>query len=126
MAEGTTRAEGRGSALLWFGLLGAPAAWTVQVVVAPDLAEILCYPATGEGRGEVYGIGIEPFLVALTAALTTVALLALAAAFACWRRTRDGGRAEWMAFGGMLVSGLFGAAIVIGFVPMAMLESCVV
>jgi hypothetical protein len=130
-ARRTTRAETAGSLLLWFGILAAPLAWTTQVILAPDLAEVLCYPgARGSGRAQVYGMDIQVFIVALTAALTLVCLAGLVVSLRCSRalRTADdaapGGRARWMARAGVLVSALFGLATVIGFIPVFVLEAC--
>jgi hypothetical protein len=130
---GTTvsRAEARGSLLLWFGLLAGPVCWSLQMLLAPDLSEVLCYPgARGSGLGEVLGIGLEPFLVALTAGLAVVSGLGGLAAWGCHRRiaragdTTPGRRAAWMARAGLLVSALFTLAIVVGFIPMIFLDSC--
>jgi hypothetical protein len=128
-----SKAETKQSILLWFGILAAPAAWTLQVILAPDLAEILCYEGAAEtGRGRIYDVGIEPILVALTVVLAGVALLGILISASCWRKLRrspdttTAGRAGWMALAGVLVSVLFFVAIVVGFIPMAFLESCVV
>jgi hypothetical protein len=133
MNADATKAETKQSILLWFGILAAPAAWTLQVLLAPDLAEVLCYEAAaGSGRGEIYGLGMEPFLVVLTGLMAVVALLGVIVSLSCrrkLRRTSDpaaGGRAGWMALAGILVSVLFFVAIVVGFFPMIFLESCVV
>jgi hypothetical protein len=130
-AKDVTRAETRQSLLLWFGVLAAPLAWTAQVIIAPDLAEILCYPgAAGSGRGNVWGIGLEVFLVGVTAVATAVAALGVAVSVACWRRllasddATPARRATWMALSGILVSALFLIAIMVGFIPMVFLESC--
>lgn len=131
MAKEITRAETRQSLLLWFGILAAPLAWTLQLVIAPDLNEILCYPgAARSGRAEIYGLGIELFLVVLTAVLTVVGVVGGIAAYFCWRRLRasndttPASRASWMAFAGMLVSVLFVLALVVGFLPMVFLGPC--
>jgi hypothetical protein len=114
-AKSITRAETRGSLLLWFGILAGPLAWTTQVIVAPDLAEVLCYSgAEGSGRGQVYGIDIQIFIVALRCSRAL-------------RATEDSTtarRASWMARAGILVSALFALATVIGFIPVFLLESC--
>lgn len=130
-ARRITRAETRGSLLLWFGILAGPLAWTTQVIVAPDLAEVLCYSgAEGSGRGQVYGVDIQVFIVALTALLTLVCLAGLVASLRCSRALRatedstTAGRATWMARAGILVSALFALATVIGFIPVFLLESC--
>jgi hypothetical protein len=130
-ARRITRAETRGSLLLWFGILAGPLAWTTQVIVAPDLAEVLCYSgAEGSGRGQAYGVDIQVFIVALTALLTLVCLTGLVVSLRCSRVLRTSedsttaGRATWMARAGILVSALFTLATVIGFIPVFLLESC--
>jgi hypothetical protein len=131
-ARRITRAETKESLLLWFGILAGPLAWTTQVIVAPDLAEVLCYSgAEGSGRGQIYGVDIQAFIVALTAALTLVCLAGVLVSLRCWRvlramdDTTTARRATWMALAGILVSTLFALATVIGFIPVFLLESCV-
>jgi hypothetical protein len=130
-AKQITRAETRGSLFLWFGIFAGPLAWTTQVLLAPDLAEVLCYPgAEGSGRGEIYGIDIQTFIVMLTALLTLVCLAGLLVSLRCWRLQRaigdstTAGRAQWMAQAGILVSALFALATVVGFIPVVFLDTC--
>lgn len=130
--EETTRAESRQSFWLLFGVLAAPLAWLAQIFIAPDVAEIVCLPgAEGTGRGEIYGFALETFLLALTAAFTVVGIVALAGSARCLRRLRRAGddtsgrRATWMAYAGILVSALFLLSIIVGFIPLFFLESCV-
>jgi hypothetical protein len=129
--ERITRAETRQSVLLWFGILAGPLAWTAQVIVAPDLAEVLCYPgAERSGQGQIYGLDIEVFIVALTAVLTSVCLAGVLVSLRCLRVLRAANdsttarRATWMARAGVLVSTLFALATVVGFIPAFLLESC--
>jgi hypothetical protein len=117
--------------VLWFGVLAAPLAWTAQIIVAPDLAEILCYAGAAEsGRGQVYGLALESFLVAFNAVLTAVAVAGVLASLHCRRALRaspdrtPAQRATWMALAGLLVSTLFLVAIAVGFIPLLFLESC--
>ena len=130
--EETTRAETRHSFMLWFGVLAAPLAWLALIVIGPDVAEVVCLPgAEGSGRGQVYGLTIETFLLTLTAAFTIVAIAALAGSVRCLRVLRRAGdetpgrRATWMARAGVLVSGLLLLSIVVAFIPLYFLESCV-
>jgi hypothetical protein len=129
--DGVTRGETRGSVLLWFGILAGPLAWTAQVIVAPDLAEVLCYSgAKGSGRGQIYGLDIQVFIVVLTAALTAICLSGLLVSLKCSRAQRaardttPGRRATWMARAGVLVSSLFALATIVGFIPVFLLEAC--
>lgn len=109
----------------WFGILGAPVAWSLQEIVNVGLASYACYP---------HDIPLaQPLWSHLTATTYIVEAIALligvaagATAWRNWRRTRtekDGnaarllgsgdGRTRFMAMVGMLTSGLFLVAIVV-------------
>ncbi len=131
MAKEVTRAETTGSALLWFGLLAAPVAWSVMAA-APVLAEVLCFPGAGDSRGEIYGIDHVTFFALLLTGLTVIAIASLVVSYRCWRKLNaegaqvaTAGRANWMALASMLVSVLFLVGIVFGFFPLLFLSSCV-
>jgi hypothetical protein len=73
---------------LWFGFVGAPAAWSVQTLVNLSLVSHSCYPRltplASPATGGVRGIAFTVSLVALA--------VCLAAAFVSWRtwwRTRE-------------------------------------
>ncbi|HEX2241035.1 MAG TPA: hypothetical protein VHJ82_07855 [Actinomycetota bacterium] len=129
-AEEISRREGRGSFLLWFGLLGAPLAWVTQLVVNYSLEEwFACSPGAQE-RGEVAGLGVPTAAVIVSATLTVVAVLAGLVAWRCLRRmtTRSdasvGGRARWMAVAGIMNTILYTIALVASFAPPALLDVC--
>lgn len=130
-AKEVTRAETTRSWLLLFGVLGGPTAWAVQIIVAPDLAEVLCYPGAERSGPVVFGLALQPFIVVLSVVLTAVVIASGIAAFTCWRKLRrpddaaTGGRARWMAEAGMLVSALFLLSTVVGFLPVLFLDECV-
>jgi hypothetical protein len=63
--------------LQWFGLLGAPLAWTIQLVAGFGVADASC-----DGAG---GISVTPFAVTLTAFALAVAVAAEAAAVVLFR-----------------------------------------
>ena len=68
----------------WFGLLGAPLAWTVQLVLGFGVTEARC--DAGSAR---WGVGLDTWEISLMAAAGAVALLAEAAAVALYLATRD-------------------------------------
>lgn len=70
--------------LQWFGLLAAPLAWTVQLVVGFGAADANCARA-----GSRWGISVEAWMIGLTAAAAAVALCAEASAAALYRELRD-------------------------------------
>ena len=126
-AASSTRAESIGSAALWFGVFGGPAAWCLQILIGYNVEEIVC--ASGSQSQTVLGIGVEVLIVALHIGLTCVTLAAGLVSYRCWRRAGEGdastgGRARWMAAAGMMVSILFLIIIVSGFVPALFLETC--
>jgi hypothetical protein len=123
-----SRAEGRGSAFLWFGVLGGPAAWSVEIIVGYGVEEIAC--STGSASEEIEGIGIEPIIVLLTLFLGAVTAAAGLLAFGCLRRLRasrgaaPGGRAEWMAIAGIATSAIFLVLILVNLLSVVFLGVC--
>jgi hypothetical protein len=105
---------------LWFGLLGGPVAWTLQLLVDYPLVAHYCFP--GAARRIVPTIDSLRLLILLTSAIAlAVAVLALLTAMRSWRasggvlddaRTDSTdeappvGRVRFMALGGMLASAL--------------------
>jgi hypothetical protein len=126
-ASSVSRSESLGSLALWFGILGAPTAWGIQILVGYNIDEIVCSP--GSQSGELAGVGTETWIVVLHIVLTVMAVAALLVSFACWRRTGVGDsspaqRARWMALAGLMVSAFFLLIILSGFAPTAFLKSC--
>lgn len=128
--EAITRQESRGSAVLWFGLLGGPLAWVTQLVLNYSLEEwFACSPGTAT-TGVILGYRVPSIAFAVTAALAALALGAGLAALACYRKMRrsgDGeivGRARWMAVAGIMNSVLYFIIILASFGPPALLRVC--
>jgi hypothetical protein len=118
-----TRRESRGSAALWFGVLGSPVAWLGHLLLNYSLEEwFACSPATTDKVGQVSWTLNS--LMALTAA--AAGLISLAS----WRRLRrasDGDvldRERWMAFAGMVEGVIFVGAILLGYLPPLLLDTC--
>jgi hypothetical protein len=120
----------RASVLLWFGLFGAPAAWTAQFVLGYWLSEIGCSPG-GDG-----GLPVDAWTVAITAAAAALAVLAELAAIVTFRRTRGTrgmggseepppkGRVHFLATVGIAIAPLFFLIIVMSGVGVAVLQDC--
>ena len=117
---------GLGRTLLqWFGVLGAPGAWTLLLVFGYGFEEVAC------SRGSSHwGFGAGTGEAVLFAATAAVAVGALGASLATWRsaqRPEAGdvrGRHEWMGFAGLLVSTLFLALIMFTGFGVTSLEMC--
>jgi hypothetical protein len=109
--------------LLWFGVAGPPAAWTLHLLLGYGYEEAAC---SNRGGLDV----VEPLIVALTVVLAAATLAAGAAGYVSWRATRRGdlddprGRVAFMGFSGVVASALFLAIIVFGGVQLVVLDPC--
>lgn len=96
--------------LQWFGLLAAPLAWAVQLVVGFGVAEASCARA-----GSRWGIDVETWQITLTAAAATVAVCAEVSVLTLYRELRGveddapgpRGRLHFFAVAGMFGNVLF-------------------
>jgi hypothetical protein len=112
-------------AVLWFGLLGAPLAWTLQLWLSYGAAEAACAPgASGTLLDDTSDVSVA--IIGVIAAV--VAALALGAALrSATRVSGDDGAPSYvrfMAITGTGVSALFLATIVLGLVPLLALDPC--
>ncbi|MFL5819202.1 MAG: hypothetical protein ACJ76S_00765 [Solirubrobacteraceae bacterium] len=111
--------------LLWFGVLGAPAAWVVQFVFGYAVTEAAC-----DAAGSRWGIPIDTWTLIATAAAATVALASEVAAIAMFRATRrsgsepPAGRIHFLATVGLTVAPLFLCAIVMSGIGVIALTNC--
>lgn len=103
---------------LWLGLLAAPAALALQLVLGYGAEEADCAP--GSGAWDFSSHTVNAILFALAGA---VSIVGLATALASSRR-EAGGRVAFMAYAGVLVSALFGALVVMTGVGVLSLEPC--
>ena len=103
-----------GRALCWYGLLGAPLAWTVFHVVGVGIATGAC-----SAWGLRAGTGVQPATLALTFACLAVAVGGLLAAGVVYLSTRGveeegpppAGRIHFLAVIGLAIAPLFIAII---------------
>jgi hypothetical protein len=110
--------------LLFHGLLAAPLAWSAQLVVGYGIGEADC--SAGSRR---WGIDSEAAELALTAAAGAIALTGLlTAAWLLVEERRQGGddrgRIAFMAGGGVLVSAIFVALILLGGIASLAISHC--
>jgi hypothetical protein len=120
----------RSDLLLWFGLLGAPAAWTAQFLVGYWLSEVGC------SRGGDSGLAVDGWTIAATAVAAVLALLAELCAIRTFRATRGvrgvggsdepppKGRVHFLAVVGIVIAPLFFFIIVMSGVGVVVLEDC--
>jgi hypothetical protein len=128
-AKRITRAEGLGSAGLWFGVLGGPIAWVFHMVIGYSLEEwFACSPST-TSPGEILGMDVRSIAILITIVFGAVATAAGLVALRYLRRApgpRDEGsmRGRWMAVVGLMNSGLYLLIILGGFGPAFILQVC--
>lgn len=99
-----------GRLLSWYGLLGAPAAWTVFHVGGVGIATGACSPF-----GLSSGAAVQPWSIVLTVVCAAIAFGALLAAGAVWLATRGVeetaappvGRIHFLAVVGLAITPLF-------------------
>ena len=111
---------------MWFGLLGAPAAWTAQHVFGISVVEAACNPPRPH-----WGLPVDSMTLAATVVATIVAALSGAAAFMAYRATSDAGtdppeaRVRFLGIVGIVVSPLFLMIVLMSGITVIALPECV-
>ena len=111
-------------ARLWFGVLGAPLAWVAQFLIGYSLGLAACGAA-----GRKWGLSVDGWTLAATAAGAAVAVLATASAVQVYRATRDvgselpGARIHFLSVISLTIAPLFLAIILMGGVGAVVLEN---
>ena len=124
------------SGALWFALFGAPAAWSVQLLVSYALSSHSCFPRRVPLTAPTLE-ALPAWELGVAVAALVVALAAGGVAIHAWRATRaegEGsehrlletgeGRTRFMAFAGVLVSGLFALGVVLNLITPILLPAC--
>jgi len=109
---------------MWFAILGAPVAWSLQQLVNPPIFEHGCFPKDVPLAEPIWRNG-SSVAFSVEAAAIVVCVLAGIVAWRNWLRTRGekegsghhlleagDGRARFMAMVGLICSGLFLLAVV--------------
>jgi hypothetical protein len=122
-------------ALLWFGLFGAAAAWSLQELASYAILAHGCFPAwrplaalsSPADWSAALGVSVAALLIGVTASLT---------AYCAWQRTGAGeeshtthldvgeGRERFMALSGIIVSLIMLANILMNAVVLLSVPAC--
>jgi hypothetical protein len=123
---------------LWFGLGGAPIAWSINEVVNTALVSHNCYPGDSPLSAPLIG-ALSGVVAIVSLAAIIVGVLALITALRSWRVVRDGrsndpgpslagpppgGRSRFMARAGIAVSTVFLGGMVLQAIAIAMVHPC--
>jgi hypothetical protein len=111
----------------WFALLGAPLAWTVQLVVGFGVTQTWCAPVD-----RIWGVDATPWQVGLAVACGAVALAAQACALVLFRSLRGvahddagpEGRLYFFSVAALLGNTLFLTAIAVTAVGVLAHDAC--
>ena len=111
--------------LLWFGVFGAPAAWTLLLVVGYGFEEVDCSRGSKQWNFDSWTANLALFVAAAVVAAAAVAVSVWSWRTAQRPETADvRGRLTWLAFSGILVGCLFFALIVFTGVGISALDRC--
>jgi hypothetical protein len=121
---------------LWFGLFGAPAAWSVQLLVNYALVAHACFPKSEPLASPALG-GLHAIVLGTSFAALAIALAAAVTAGRSLRGSRHEshggngallevgeGRTGFMALAGVLVSGVFLLGIAMNAIPLFLVSPC--
>lgn len=131
--------------LLWFGLVGGPAAWTVQTLVDLAVSSHGCYPRLFPLEAPILS-SLRAIVITVSLAALIVCLVAAAAAVRTWSQTRHEhqgssgagekhsnaaalletgeGRTRFLAYAGLLTSILFIIAVLAHTVSIFIVGPC--
>jgi hypothetical protein len=124
--------------VLWFGLLAAPLAWSLQLLVNYAFAAHACFPRYVPLAYPIIGQGALTLVLIVVSVVTiAIGVLALYMAIHTWRRTskETGGGSHWlldtgegrtrfMAASGIMTSALFLLSMIVHLVAVLVLGYC--
>ncbi len=121
---------------VWFGLLGAPLAWSLQELVNVSLAGYACFPHDTPLAAPLWS-NLAAIVIAVDAVALVVCVAAGFAALHTWRRSRNekpgdaeqllgggDGRTRFMAMAGMMTSALFLAGTALAALNLTTVPLC--
>jgi hypothetical protein len=118
---------------LGFGLVGAPLAWNIELLVGTALSGHQCYPRYLPLAVPLW-TGTGAVLLAMSLVALALGVAATLVSWRCWMRTRDekpagaafggNGRTRFLALSGLLTSGLFLVALVFTIAAVVLVPLC--
>ena len=121
---------------IWFAIAAAPLAWNLQLLFNVGLSSYGCFPHD-EPRARPLWAHLPSAVGAIEVAAFVVCVVAALVAWRNWHRTRTerpgsahrvleagDGRTRFMALVGLLTSGLFGLAVILAAIVLALVPPC--
>jgi hypothetical protein len=117
---------------LCFGIVGAPLAWNIELLVGTALTGHQCFPRYMP-RALPMWTGTWGFLLGMSIAAFVLAIAAALVAWRSWQRTSDEtpgsahsgeGRTRFMAMSGLICSGLFLLALLFTLAAILLVPVC--
>lgn len=122
--------------VLIFGLAAAPLAWLAQTSLNYLVASRACYPFEAR-KLQVVVDGLWPVLIIATVVALAVGIVAAMVSWRAWSATREEhhggshpaievaeGRTRFLALAGVMISGLFVAAVLFNAVGLFLVPPC--
>jgi uncharacterized membrane protein len=109
-------------AALWFGVFGAPAAWTVQELVGYAVVAHACYPS-GEPLLHVPMPNLSTIDLAVSLVTLLTGVAAAVVAYRAWERSHDD-RTRFMALSGVIVGLIFLFSIIMNVMVLFIQPAC--
>ena len=124
-----TPANGRGSFLLWYGVLAPPIVWAIQLLLDFGLDESVACAPGGHFSGMFLNVSVGTVVQIVNGVAAALTLLAIFVSYRCYRRlnvsdTTVANRARWMAMAGLFNGALFFLITIMKFAVPAFLSPC--
>ena len=127
--QAITRAETRGSFLLWYGVLAPPIVWAVQLLLDFGLDESVSCAPGGRFTGMFLNVSVGTVVQIINGVAAVLTLLAIFVSYRFYRRLQVSdstvaNRARWMAMAGLFNGALFFLITIMKFAVPAFLSPC--
>jgi len=127
--QAITRAETRGSFLLWYGVLAPPIVWAAQLLLDFGLDESVACTPGARLSGMFLNVSVGTVVQIINGVAAVLTLLAIFVSYRCYRRLQVSdktvaNRARWMAMAGLFNGAIFFLITIMKFAVPAFLSPC--
>jgi len=108
--------------LLWFGVLGGAAAWSLHTLVQWGIDETVCR----SGHDEIAGIPLRPLLIGVSVLLLLLDLAATSVSYRQWRTLREAEGADSRSALGLERAGFMALVGFVGNIVFGLMLACAI